>query len=113
MLTESVLLDVLAERRRQAQLHGVQTLPDGTGDPASRITRDVSQMLCDRSTANGTLCWRDILREEVSEAFAESNRDKLREELIQVAAVAVQWVEAIDREAGRNAQHGAGHREPG
>ncbi len=103
-------MDVLAERRRQTQAHGVQTLPDGTGDPASRITRDVAQMLCDKATADGRLCWRDILREEVMEAFAESDRDKLREELVQVAAVAVQWIEAIDRE---HLQHEAGDREPG
>ena len=113
MLTESVLMDVLAERRRQSQLHGVQTLPDGTGDPASRITRDVAQMLCDKATASGRLTWRDILREEVMEAFAESERDKLRVELVQIAAVAVQWVEAIDRESEKHLQHEAGDREPG
>ncbi|TIH26025.1 NUDIX hydrolase, partial [Subtercola vilae] len=41
--------------------------------------------------------WQDILLEEVFEAFAESDTSKLRTELIQVAAVAQQWVEAIDR----------------
>ena len=33
----------------------------------------------------------------VGEAFAESDPDKLRTELIQVAAVAVAWIESIDR----------------
>lgn len=105
-------MDVLAERRRQTKMHGVQTLPDGTGDSASRVSRDVAQMLCDKATMNGTLTWRDILREEVSEVFAESDRAALRLELIQVAAVAVQWVEAIDREGEKHLQHGAGDREP-
>lgn len=45
--------------------------------------------------------WRDILAEEFNEALAESDPDRLRAELVQVAAVAVNWVEAIDRrEAG-------------
>lgn len=41
--------------------------------------------------------WRHILQEEVAEAFAELDPAPLREELIQVAAVAVAWIEAIDR----------------
>ena len=42
----------------------------------------------------------DILAEEVAEVYAESDPDRLRAELIQVAAVCVQWIEAID---GRSA----------
>ena len=37
-----------------------------------------------------------LVREEVAEAFAESDPARLREELIQVAALAVSWVEKID-----------------
>lgn len=100
MRTFKAISDVVRERERQTREHGVQTLPDGTGDHASEIARDVAQMLCDKATAQGTLAWRDILREEVWEAFAEHDRAKLRQELVQVAAVAVQWIEAIDRESG-------------
>jgi hypothetical protein len=103
MNTLAVLEDVAAERRRQMDAHGVQILPDGTGEPDAAVARDVAQFLCDRATEAGRLTWRDILREEVYEAFAESDRTRLREELIQVAAVAVQWVEALDREGGRTA----------
>ena len=35
--------------------------------------------------------------EEVAEAFAEADVRRLRAELVQCAAVAVKWVEAIDR----------------
>jgi malonyl CoA-acyl carrier protein transacylase len=41
--------------------------------------------------------WEHILTEEHYEAMAEEDPTRLREELIQVAAVAVAWVEAIDR----------------
>jgi len=40
--------------------------------------------------------WEMILLEEVWEALAETDPVKLRAELIQVAAVAVAWVEDID-----------------
>lgn len=44
------------------------------------------------------LLWLAILTEEVGEsAKAILENSNLREELIQVAAVAVQWVNAIDR----------------
>jgi hypothetical protein len=35
--------------------------------------------------------------EEVREAMAESDPAKLRVELVQVAAVSVAWIEALDR----------------
>ncbi|NEA21580.1 hypothetical protein G3I70_08560 [Actinomadura bangladeshensis] len=41
--------------------------------------------------------WDGILLEEVYEALAEEDPVKLRDELIQAAAVAIAWAEAIDR----------------
>ncbi|MDR0731531.1 MAG: hypothetical protein LBF63_07675 [Treponema sp.] len=48
-------------------------------------------------------CWSNILMEEVCEAFAETEPEKQREEMVQVAAVAVQIIECLDRqmEAGK------------
>jgi hypothetical protein len=43
------------------------------------------------------LTWADVLNEEVAEALAATSVAHLREELVQVAAVAVRWIEAIDR----------------
>jgi hypothetical protein len=36
--------------------------------------------------------WRDILAEEVAEAFAETDPDRLQTELIQAAAVVQAWI---------------------
>lgn len=53
------------------------------------------------------LVWGAILGEEVGEVSQAMLEDRfgrggnLREELLQVAAVAVAWVECIDRRAGR------------
>ena len=117
--TESVLMEVHAERVRQAAKHGHQHhLPDGTGPD-----RQLMYELWDESTlplegtvnaflavlakrrcgaasqdegGDGSITFEHILTEEWAEAVAEEDPARLREELIQVAAVAVQWVEAID-----------------
>lgn len=47
--------------------------------------------------AGGTGTWSDILVEELTEAIEADNDEDLRAELVQVAAVAVQWIAAIDR----------------
>ena len=99
--TLRVLYDVADERQRQRQRWGLQTLPDGTGsEPWDETERDAARQRCDRATLAGTLTWRHVLEEEVSEALAETDRELLRAELVQVAAVAVQWVEALDRRTG-------------
>lgn len=95
-MTESVLREVLAERQRQDAKWGEQNHPDDTSvddEPWADWARED----CDRAARDGKLTWRLILGEEVWEAFAETDPVKLRAELIQVAAVAVNWVEAIDR----------------
>jgi hypothetical protein len=92
-----VLGEIAAERARQDEKWGEQNHPDGTGDYPEIIDADVARMACEGAAEGGYLDWLHILREEVAEAFAESAPDKLRAELVQVAAVAVAWVEAIDR----------------
>lgn len=100
MSTDKVLLDILHERRRQDTLFPNQSLPDGTSeDESSLVLRDTCQQATDARSKDGTVTWRDVLREEVYEAFAEVDPAKLRAELVQVAAVAARWVEDIDRRA--------------
>ena len=80
--TSDVFQDIWLERQRQDNLWGEQDHDDGV--------------------------WSLILSEEVGEAAQQALRllfsssrsvatDELRKELIQVAAVAVAWAEAIDR----------------
>lgn len=110
--TIDVLAEVRVERARQDAKHGVQDLPDGTGsyrvtldglvsDPDIAVIRreraDEARRSCDRAFAEGLCTYRHVLEEEVREAFAEEDPARLRAELVQVAAVAVKWVEAIDR----------------
>ena len=110
--TFKALADVGKERDRQNDLWGDQSnLPDGTGpgalwygsryydelgDTRALCTAMVARDICEMGIQDGTVRWLDILIEEVSEALAEEDPEKLRAELVQVAAVAVQWIEAID-----------------
>lgn len=99
-----VLNLVDAERDAQDAKWGEQNHPNGTG-PNVRM-RWSAHTLADAARVCKKLCqangpdednWRDILLEEVFEALAEEDPVKLRAELVQVAAVACAWVEAIDR----------------
>lgn len=102
-----VLAEVAAERERQEAKWGQQNHPWHVPGlavesvrhelriPSSTEARDYVQALADY----GILSYSAILLEEVCEAVDESDDVLARHELIQVAAVAVAAVEAIDRRA--------------
>lgn len=94
---EDAIADVCSERRCQHAKWGPQDHPDGTGGPAAKQAADDARAVCQRHFAAGQGSWADILLEEVYEALAEEHHGKLRDELIQVAAVAVAWAEALDQ----------------
>lgn len=91
-----VLGEIGVERAAQDAMWGLQEHPDGTGPEragdADRAKREVAE-----AAALGTLTWRHILIEEVLEAFAEDDPAALRAELVQVAAVATKWIQALDQ----------------
>lgn len=102
-----VLSEVSDERARQVAQWGEQNHRDGTG-PNELLMRGwktaakhyaglakQAREVCQGSSGDDQ--WDLILLEEVFEALAESDPAKLRGELVQVAAVVVAWVEAIDR----------------
>lgn len=107
----AALAEVADERVRQDAKWGEQNHPDGTGTnwvdqirPAfgwngseAEHAAKLARVDCQRAARRGDVTWLRILREEVAEAFAETEPAALRAELIQVAAVAVAWAEAIDR----------------
>jgi hypothetical protein len=97
--TNVVLVDICAERDRQDQKWGKQSHPDGTGEgvcPGFKATAEKLKAATAYAAQEGRLTWRHILKEEVAEAVAESDRARLRAELVQVAAVAVAWIEDLD-----------------
>lgn len=97
VLRRPVLAEVDAERARQDAKWGEQSHKDDTGYRYLVEKANIARRECDTEFASGNGSWRLILREEFAEALACIDPAELREELIQVAAVAVAWVEAIDR----------------
>jgi hypothetical protein len=85
------------EREQQDAKWGEQNHPDGTGLVDDTRIADSAKATCQYAASRSVVTWRDILWEEVAEAFAETDVEALRTELIQVATVALNWVEAIDR----------------
>lgn len=92
--------EIADERARQDERWGEQNHRDGTG-PQYAEHAEYERIRTTNAAEDGTLTWRHILIEEVWEAFAERDPAKLREELVQVAAVATAWIEDLDRHCSR------------
>lgn len=105
--TLDVLDDVRAERARQFAKYGTNSSLDyGTGEPwlmplsVDGVDRIQESLRADyevyKQLNGGKPTWMHLVREEVAEAFVETNPQRLRAELLQVAALCVSWVEKID-----------------
>lgn len=101
--------EIRRERLRQDDKWGEQNHEDGTGGSIMRQFADEQRGRTDLLAKYNATTWRDVLLEEVYEAAAEEDPANLRAELIQVAAVACAWVEAIDRRGECHDQQGADH----
>ncbi len=111
MQDNQILKEVYRERRQQEARWGQQDHPDGTGEPtwthdispdmdmtwSAKTIANLAQARCERHAEQGRLTFLDIALEEIAEAFAETDPDLLRAELVQSAAVIVNWIGAIDR----------------
>lgn len=103
-MSKQAILDVLNERVRQDAKWGEQNHRNygDTVDPDGQCMdwqarAEALKRLNAAAAAANDLAWDNILLEEVFEAFSEHDDMRLREELVQVAAVAVAWIECIDR----------------
>lgn len=106
-LTEDVLELVRQERVRQEARYGNtnRLLVGGTGpetrwlgpytaDSADVIEKTLRSDYDDWGEDN-LPTWAHLVREEVAEAFKESDPERLAAELVQVAALCVSWVERL------------------
>lgn len=104
--TQPVLNEVLAERVRQDDKWGEQnwpSFPEWATNTSTRAhwfgvpTEANAKLVTETRFRRREGTYADIFVEEVAEAIGALDEDHLREELVQVAAVAVAWIEAIDR----------------
>lgn len=90
--------EIIREVVRQDVLWGEQNHEDGTGEPEyADMAQHYKDVFAYRKSKGFPVNWFDILAEELYEAGAESDPARLREELVQIAAVATSWIAAIDR----------------
>ena len=94
-----VLDEVLDDRRFTHSYHNERNLPDGTGEfyapEALRAARNVTQQ-----RKQGSLTWRDLMIDEAIRATCQTDPEDLRDELVELASLVVEWIEAIDRREG-------------
>jgi len=106
--TREVVGEVALERGRQDKKWGEASsrgLPNGgcvglfKGDLALIAAESREKLAKKRVkvlSGVGQVTWADILEEEFCEALSATTPEDLRGELVQVAAVAVAWIEALD-----------------
>ena len=90
----AALADVVREREN----FGPQEHENGTGVDYD-LHRDMAQLQRKEMFEQNLGTWLHILLQEVYEAASSDDPTELRVELVQVAAVAVAWIEALDRQA--------------
>lgn len=108
MRTEDVITLVHAERVRQDVLYADNNIVAewGTGpdtrwlgpfsyEGAKAIEQAFRDDYEDFEEETGAPTWVHLIREEVAEAFMCSDPDRLREELVQVAALCIAWIEQL------------------
>ena len=103
-----IFAEIDAERKRQHEEWGEQNHPMLLNgiisdiNPPICVIKRLAEIAKRKGSLSKKLSWFNILMEEVYETFAETDPKKQREEMVQVAAVAVQIIEYLDRkeEAG-------------
>lgn len=93
--TSRVLTDILNEREKQDARWGAQDHLDGTAKHYTEQAMDFKRLAAQQAY-RGSITWNTILQEEVFEALSSNTQEQLRSELVQVAAVAIAWIEALD-----------------
>ena len=96
---QPALGSTMSEMDRQDAKWGPQTHPDGTGIRGDAPRAHKAKQVTDDAARAGTLTWRQILDEEIFEAYAETDPQKLYDELTQVSGVSMQWANDVVRKA--------------
>lgn len=96
---QSVLNEVLEDRRYRRTYYGERNFPDGTGEFYEPEFRSADRGVR-YQREQGTLAWRDLLMRAAIGATCQTDPEDLRDELVELASLVVEWIEAIDRREG-------------
>ena len=113
----SIYEEIQAERARQDAKWGEQNHPSFDTVLMDRVGGCTPQRMCEEyeipsemrakylcQSADRDVTWPHIAVEELCEAVSTLDEKNLRGELVQLAAVVVQWIECIDRRAASSAE---------
>lgn len=98
-----IIESILNERIKQDEKWSIQNHPiiNYNSKNISRYynlpSEKTAKSLCNNAAKHGKLTWGDIVVEELVEALCAPNKELMREELIQSAAVIVAMIESLDR----------------
>lgn len=96
-----MMMAIQEERKAQLRVWGHQTHPDGTGSVAASLVAEHWKRICDSKHSDDKDDFLTIAMEEVMEAAAEEDKQKLLNEVIQAAAVFTAWGEKLLEERKR------------
>jgi len=109
---ENISNEIIAERIRQDRKWGEQNHPSirkflinekapfksyEIADEYKIPDQEEAKRICDLMAARNECTWADIAIEEMCEAVCATDEVHRREELVQLAAVVMAWIESIDR----------------
>lgn len=112
-----VFAEIASERKRQDAKWGVQNHPSVDAVLEGRVggcspdrmcehyeipSEARAKFMCQNAALHGECTFTHIAVEELSEAVSAENDIDRRVELVQLAAVIVQWIQAIDRRFARS-----------
>lgn len=100
-----ILQEISRERTKQDEKWGEQNHPivdnsyvsEGMHLRYELPSEQRAKQICNAFVKNNQLTWGDIVVEELVEALCAPNKELMREELIQCAAVIVAMIESLDR----------------
>lgn len=101
----AVAAEILAAHARNRAARGESDYPSvialQPGNPTCRVYHIPSAAECKQRLetigGRGSIAWTDIMLERFSDAVAAPDEFRRREDLVQIAAIAMEWIESIDR----------------
>jgi len=105
----AVIAEILAAHARNRVARGDCDYPSvialQPGDPTCRVYHIPSKAECrqrlDVIGGRGSIAWTDVLLERFADAVAAPDEFQRRADLVQIAAIAMEWIESIDRRLAR------------
>jgi NTP pyrophosphatase (non-canonical NTP hydrolase) len=95
---ENIFQEIKQERVRQDEKWKEQNHPIVNEEVIRGfISEQSAKDWCDIATQEKCLTWGHIIIEEIAEALHAPNKESMREELVQCAAVIVAMIESLDR----------------